>query len=206
MRRILEIAYQGKESSFTVRKLKRSKLYGSKHRIPVDVHGRECSRASLTRDGLYILPTGGTAMLYLDEHNDVVEREHLHVIDTDGEIMKQGDSVLNEVLEIGQVVQAADILECTITHVYALEPIFLSQELNSLLSEGAILRMPLPDLANQNHRQSFLLGNDNGYFLVIGDATGFEFIGLAEADLSPPDFVEDGYDTDDDIDFGMFML
>jgi hypothetical protein len=192
-----EIAHEGKESSFTVTKIERSKLYGSKHRIPVDVHGRECSRASLTRDGLYILPTGGTAMLYLDEHNDVVERDHLHVIDTDGEIMKQGESALSVVLEVAQVVQAAELLEYTITHIYALEPIFLSQELNSLLSDGAILSMPLPDLAN--HRQSFLLGNDNGFFLIVGESTGFEFIGLAEADISPPDVVEENYD----IDFGI---
>jgi len=200
MRRF-EIAHEGKESSFTVMKIERSKLYGSKHRIPVDVHGRECSRASLTRDGLYILPTGGTAMLYLNEQGDVVERDQLQITGTDVEIMKLGESTLSTVLEIGQVVQAAELLECTITHVYALEPIFLSQELNALLSEGAILRMLLPDLANQNHRQSFLLGNDNGYFFMIGETTGFEFIGLAEADISPPDIVEDGYDTD--IDFGM---
>ena len=201
MKRILEIAHEGKESSFTVTKIERSKLYGSKHRIPVDVHGRECSRASLTSDGLYILPTGGTTILYLDEQGDVVERNQLQVTGTDGESMKQGESALSAVLEIGQVVQAADLLECTITHVYALEPIFLSQELNALLSECAILRIPHSDLANQNHRQSFLLGNDNGYFLIIGESTGFEFIGLAEADISPPDIVEDGYD--DDIDFGM---
>ena len=72
-----------------------------------------------------------------------------------------------------------------------------------LLSQGAILRMALPHTTRNENRESFLLGNDTGYFLLIGEQSGFEFIGLAEADLSPPDIGEAGYDIGDDLDFGM---
>jgi hypothetical protein len=192
--RILEILHNSKASSFTVNKIARSKLYGSKRRIAVDAHGQECSRAVLTRDGRHILPNGATATLYLDEQGDVVERSQL--ISPEGETAKPGESNINRTLELGQAVEAAEILEYSITHAYALEPVFISVELEASLSRGAIYRLP-----ECNGRQTFLIGNNAGYFLV-GEHAGFEFIGLAEADLSPPDL--EAEDMDDDLDFSMF--
>jgi hypothetical protein len=197
MQRILEVIYDGKASSFTVAKISRSKLYGSKHRIAVDAQGQECSRAALTRDGRFILANGCTAALYLDEAGDVVERSRLQAIDADGEITMPGESTPDAALEVGQVLSAAEVLDCSITHAYALEPVFISAELEASLSRGEIYRLP-----ECNGRQAFLLGNDAGYFLLFGERTGFEFIGLAEADLSPPDL--DGEYMDEDLDFAMF--
>ncbi len=195
MRRILEVIYGGKASSFTVSKITRSKLYGSKRRIPIDVQGQECSRAALTRDGRFVLPNGGTALLYLDENGDVVERSRLQAIDADGEITTQGESTPDAALELGQLVSAADVLDCSITHAYALEPVFICAELEASLSRGEIYRLP-----DCNDHRRFLIGNGEGYFMLVGKPTGFEFVGLAESDLSPPD-IEDDYD--DNIDFGM---
>lgn len=198
MQQSMIIKFNDQESSFKPTKINRSKLYGSKRRIPIDAQGQKCSRAALTHDGVYVLPSGGTAMLYLDEQGDVVERNQLQAIDTDGEVMSPENSSSEATLEVTQVVQVADVLECGITHAYALEPVFICTELEKSLSQGAIYRLP-----GANGRQAFLLGNDAGYFLLFGEQTGFELIGLAEADLSPPDIGEDGYDIGDDIDFGM---
>jgi len=202
--RIIEIMHNGKTSNFTLTKINRSRLYGSKRRIAVDAHGQECSRAALTRDGRHILPNGGSAMLYLDEQGDVVERNQLRAIDPEGDVIKPGESTPDAALEVVQAGEAAEVLECGITHVYALEPVFICAELEASLSQGAIYRLPFPTPTGSNNRQSFLLGNNTGYFLLLCcERTGFEFIGLAEADLSPPDIGEDGYDAGDDIDFGM---
>ena len=81
MSRVIEIRFAGKESSFKVVKIDRSKLYGSKRRIPIDTHGRECAFASLTEDGRFILPKGSMALLYLDEKGEVVERVDLQAVD-----------------------------------------------------------------------------------------------------------------------------
>ncbi len=202
MRRILEVLCNGKASSFMTAKIARSKLYGSKRRIAVDAHGQECSRAALTRDGRHILPNGGTALLYLDEHGNVVERSRLQAIDTDGKVTSLGESASEAALEVSQAVEAAEVLEYSITHTYALEPVFLSSGLEDSLSQGTIYRLPLPQPTVCNGRQVFLLGNDVGYFLLVGERTGFEFIGLAEADLSSPDFDTD--EEESDLDFAMF--
>ena len=82
--KILEVLCSGKASNFKLSKIDRSKLYGSKRRIAIDGQGRECSRAGLTRDGRYILPNGGTTLLYLDEDGDVAERNQLRGVDADG--------------------------------------------------------------------------------------------------------------------------
>ena len=195
--KILEIIYDDKASSFTVGKISRSKLYGSKRRITLDVQGQECSRAALTQDGVHILPNGGTASLYIDEHGNVIERNQLKTID-DGEeeVVAPGESNPNTLPEAVQIATATDILECGITRVYALEPVFICAELEESLSQGVIYRLP-----DYKGCQAFLLGNDGGYFLLIGDRTGFEFIGLAEADLSPPDL--EAEDMDEDLDFYM---
>lgn len=202
MPKTLEISYKGKESGFTLKRIERSKLYGSKRRLAVDGQGNECSRAALTRDGRYILPNGGTAMLYLDEQGDVAERNQLRGIYADGEVIAPGEVSSNEALELTEG-GAVQVLEYSITRAYALEPVFLSPELETSLSQGAIYRLSLSNYPGCNGRQSFLLSNDRGYFLLIGEHTGFEFIGVAEADLSPPEIGEDEYDVDDNLDFGM---
>ncbi len=197
MQRILEIIYDGKALSFTIGKITRSKLYGSKRRIPIDVQGQECSRAALTQDGRFILPNGGTALLYLDEDGDVVERSQLHMIDTEGDVIAQGESSPDSALKLGQVVSAAEVLECSITHAYTLEPVFICAELEASLSAGTIYSLP-----DCNGQRRFLIGNGEGYFMLVGEWSGFEYIGLAEADVSPPDL--DSEDTEDDLDFAMF--
>ena len=118
MQKTLEVVFNGKVSSFTVTKIDRSKLYGSKKRIPVDTQGQECSAAALTRDGRYILPTGGTALLYLDEKEDVVERNQLQAVDPDGSNGDSEESSSNEAMELGPAISAAEVLEYTITHAY----------------------------------------------------------------------------------------
>jgi len=201
MQRILEITHDGKLSSFTVAKITRSKLYGSKRRIPIDGQGQECSRAALTRDGRFILANGGTDVLYLDKQGDVAERSQLQAIDADGEVIAPGESTSNAMIDVGQVVEAAEVLDCAITHAYALEPVFISVELETSLSQGIIYSLPQQSMSG-NNRAAFLFGNNEGYFLLLGEQAGFEFIGLEETDLSPPD-IENDYDDGDNIDFGM---
>ncbi len=197
MAKIIEVLHSGKASNFRLRKINRSKLYGSKKRIPIDAQGQECSRAGLTRDGKYILPNGGVALLYLDKDSDVAERNQLRGVDADGEVVESENSSSDTSEEAVQVVTPAEVLECVITHAYVLEPVFICAELEESLSAGAIYR-----LSDCNDPRRFLIGNGKGYFMLVGKRTGFEFVGLAEADLSPPDFeAEDMYE---DLDFCMF--
>jgi hypothetical protein len=198
MTRIIEINFQSKESTFRVNRIERSKLYGSRRRIPIDAHGRECSFASLTEDGRFILPKGSTALLYLDEKGDVVERNQLQVVDADGKIIQKSESGM---LEIEKILPVGDLLNFSITNVYQLEPVFVSSNLEESLSQGTMYSLPHFHDNGDENKQAFLFSSDNGYFILSGELTCFDFIGLSETDLSPPDIGEEPFE---EIDFSMW--
>jgi hypothetical protein len=183
MERTLEVACEGTASSFTVRKLSRATLYGSKRRVPVDGAGRECKAAALTRDGRFLLPAGSMATLYLDDHGDAVER---------GEVRSARGGQEAASAPEPQAAEAAELLGCTVRQVYGLAPVAVSVQLDELLGTTGICR-----LAGGEAR--FLVKNDAGYFLMVGERSGFSFVGPDQADLSIPE--SDG--AWDGLDFAM---
>ena len=187
MERTLEVACRGSTSRFTTRKLSRSALYGRQRRVPVDAQGRECRAAALTRDGRFLLPLGSTATLYLDDEGDVVERDELRPARAEQAAAPTPEP---------QAAEPAELLEYTIRQVYVLDPVAVSEQLEALLAETGICRLAEGDGAD---KARFLVKNDTGYFLLLGEHTGFEFVGQDQADLSVPDADEPW----DDLDFAM---
>lgn len=183
----MEMACRGSASRFTTRKLSRSALYGRKRRVPVDAQGRECRAAALTRDGQFLLPPGSTATLYLDEDGDVVERGELRPTPAGQDAAPTGEP---------QAAEPAELLDHTIRQVYALDPVAVSEPLEALLAETGICRL---DDGDETGKARFLVKNDAGYFLLVGEQAGFEFVGPDQADLSVPD----GGEPWDDLDFAM---
>ena len=51
MAKAILISYQGEEAQFSNKKVDRSKLYGSRKRIPLDPTGENCQRCELSDDG-----------------------------------------------------------------------------------------------------------------------------------------------------------
>ena len=175
MERTLEVACEGTASSFTVRKLSRATLYGSKRRVPVDAEGRECKAAALTRDGRFLLPPGTTATLYLDDRGDAVER---------GELRSMGGGRDRASVREARAAEAAELLDGSIRQVYALAPVAVSGQLDELLALTGICRLDGDDAGRESR---FLVKNDAGYFLMVGEPSGFGFVGPDQADLSIPD-------------------
>lgn len=187
MGRTLEVECQGSTSRFTPRKLTRSALYGRKRRVPVDGEGRPCQWAALTRDGRFLLPPGSTATLYLDEDGDVVERDELRSDEAEPDAAPKPDP---------ETAEPVELLALTIRQVYVLEPVAVSDPLEALLAATGICRLAEGD---ETDKARFLVKNDAGYFLLVGDDIGFELKGLDEADLSVPESAE----AWEDLDFAM---
>ena len=187
MERTLEVACRGSTSRFTTWKMSPSTLYGRKRRVPVDGQSRECRTAALTRDGRFLLPPGSTATRYLDEHGGIVERDELRPAREGQDAMPTGEP---------QAAEPAELQDHTVRQVCALEPVAVSEQLEALLAETGICRLGEGD-GSGNAR--FLVKNDAGYFLLVGDHAGFEFVGAEQADLSVPD----GGEPRDHLDFAM---
>ena len=186
MERTLEVACEGTASSFTVRKLSRATLYGTRRRVPVDGEGRECKAAALTRDGRFLLPRGTTATLYLDDQGDAVERGELRPARTG-----HGAASASE----PQVAGAAEVLEHVVRQVYALAPVAVSSRLDELLAATSICRL---DDREDGGERRFLVKNAAGYFLMIGEPSGFRLVGPDQTDVSIPQSDE----AWDGLDFG----
>ncbi|HUT37531.1 MAG TPA: hypothetical protein VNE39_28890 [Planctomycetota bacterium] len=187
MERTLEVACEGTASSFTVRKLSRATLYGSKRRAPVDAEGRECRAAALTRDGRFLLPLGTTATLYLDDQGDTVERGELRSARGGGNAASGSEP---------HPAEAIELLGCTARQVYVLVPVAVSGRLDELLAATGLCRLDAGDGGDGRGEARFLVKNDAGYFLLVGENAGFALVGPEQADLSIPDAGEPWDDLD----------
>jgi len=184
MERTLEVACEGTASSFAIRKLSRATLYGTRRRVPVDAEGRECKAAVLTRDGRFLLPPGTTATLCLDDHGDAVERGELRAARTGQDVASAPEP---------QSAEAANLLDCIVRQVYALAPVAVSGRLDELLVATGLCRLGRSEDAAE---ERFLVKNDAGYFLLVGEPSGFRLVGPDQADLSIPDAGEPWSDLD----------
>jgi hypothetical protein len=128
----------------------------------------------------------------------VVERNQLQVVDADGKIIQKSESGM---LEIEKILPVGDLLNFSITNVYQLEPVFVSSNLEESLSQGTMYSLPHFHDNGDENKQAFLFSSDNGYFILSGELTCFDFIGLSETDLSPPDIGEEPFE---EIDFSMW--
>jgi len=189
MERTLNVCCDGSASRFTTRRLSRASLYGSKRRVPVDAEGRPCQTAALTRDGRFVLPKGSTATLALDSDGDVVERAELRTPEeSSGAQGRDAEPA---------AVEAMAVLDCTVRQVFSLTIVAIATSFEALLGETGICRLPDDPAIPAPTR--FLVKNDSGYFLVVGEPNGFEFVGPDQTDLSVPDPSE-GWD---DLDLAM---
>ena len=72
-----------------IHKVDRSKLYGRVKTETFDANDKECTLATLARDGRTIIPMGGTASGYVNTEGLWVTRDELIPIDRDGKEIKE---------------------------------------------------------------------------------------------------------------------
>ena len=203
MSRTIEIAFNSEVSSFDFAKVDRGKLYGRKTRICLDAASRECAEARLTEDGRHILPHGTTASLYINDRGDAVASKELVAADPGGQPLPLLPSTLNTPQEISGPVPLDDFLAHKVTAVYQLDDAAISPALEAALSRGDIFRAPFRYRPSCHDNPAFLLMNDEGIFLLVGEPAVFDFIGYDAAATGPADNETPG-DTPDDFEFGMF--
>ena len=188
MSRKIEIAFQGSIARISLRRVDRSRLYGSTHRIGLDAKGRECESALLTRDGLYVLGFGSTAGMYLNEKGDLIAREALVRVDEHGQPLITNKVEPGSPRELTGPVPAEALLECLVTAVYEVDASDIDSTLAATLSSGDFFHAP---------DKGFLLANEHGVFLLAAESTRFDFIGRDRRIV----FEEDGDNEYDDLGF-----
>lgn len=190
----------GEVSRFRFHRVDRAKLYGRKERVVLDENGEPCVSAYLTADGAALVPPGGSAHLYVDEHFDTIERAELVPIDEDGEVLETHPSTLGEAQELVPI-GPERILDHRVVSVYQLDPEELGETLQRSLADGDLFETVYNYRGGVEHDALFLLGNDEGLFALVARPTGFAMIQRESLRLDEDDEETDG--LGDDLDFSM---
>jgi hypothetical protein len=187
-------------SSFAFTRLDRDKLYGRKERQIVDQDGRRCASAYLSSDGAALVPSGGLAMLYVDEHYATIERSTLRAVDDQGADVPLVPSTLGIEQDLEGPVPPQRLLDHAIHTVYQLQSETLGAQLSDALTAGKIFCAPFNFRDDYQRQMLFLVRNDTGIFALIGSPRGFAFV---TREVAPTGAADEADDLADDLDFTM---
>lgn len=202
MPRPLTFQWGEDELSFALSKVDRSKLYGYKELEVLDEDGHPCELATLADDGRTVVGRGGTGLGQLDADGLWTEKSDLTPIDPQGHEIEPVASSFSAPIKLFDTATPEDYLSHNIRLVYQLDTEDDIASLRQELERGTIFSFPYSYRGGLEADTGFLLmGDDGNLFLVVGDPTEVEFIGLAQQAAVVED--EDGVDETDLMDFDM---
>jgi len=209
MPRSLEFTYKGKTFSREIEKLDRRKLYGSVVVETINADGALCKLSTLANDGRTLIPAGGTAMGYMNPGGEWVDRGDLVPVDAKGNPLVEMESSFKAPTKIAEEVSVEVFLNHAIRLCYRLndgDP--MPKPLLTALSKGKIFKIPFSYRGGVDPDVAFILQGEKGsIWMLIGEETGVEFIGLEEAALCGADRAQIDDDEEDGagdgLDFGM---
>ena len=209
MARSLEFIFKGETFAREIEKLDRTKLYGSVVVETVNADGDVCKLSTLASDGRTLIPAGGTAFGYVNPDGEWVDRGDLVPVDVKGKPLIEMESSFKAPTEIAEEVDIETFLDHAIRLCYRLngdDP--LPKKLMAALQKGKVFQIPFSYRGGVDPDIAFILQGEQGsIWMLIGEATGVEFIGLEEAALCGADKAQvdddDEEDEGDGLDFGM---
>jgi hypothetical protein len=199
MAKALVVSFSGEETRFSVSRVERSKVYGSRKRVALDAAGKPCRRASLTDDGRFMLQAGMTGQGYVTHEGKWVPNSELVGLDSDGNPVGKQPSTM-DVAQIAETVPARELFDLRVSAVYALECESLGAGLNSHLAAGGVVKVPFRFRDDFVTEEAYLLKNEAGCFALVGSLSPAVWV---EPAAMPPPIVPDEQ-GDDELDFEMF--
>ena len=199
MAKTINVALNGEKAIFSFRPIDRSALYGRRRRVAFDTEGNECTKASLLSDGSLLLQSGMTAQGYFLKDGTWVPQSDLSAISLDGKPLELHSSTVGVEVELNEV-SPQEALSISFSNTYLLEAEEFSSKLKEALDSGKIFSFPFNVRDDYNVETGILIGNESGYFALIGNKVEYEECTLSNlASVS-----EESVDSSDDLDFEMF--
>ena len=199
MAKTINVALNGEKAIFSFRPIDRSALYGRRRRVAFDTEGNEFSKASLLSDGSLLLQSGMTAQGYFLKDGTWVPQSDLSAISLDGKPLELHSSTVGVEVKLSEV-SPQEALSISFSNTYLLEAEEFSSKLKEALDSGKIFSFPFNVRDDYNVETGILIGNESGYFALIGNKVEYEECTLSNlASVS-----EESVDSSDDLDFEMF--
>jgi hypothetical protein len=200
MAKTINISYNSEPSVFTYKPIDRGVIYGKRKRVPLDEKGNECVKAALLDDGSLLIRSGMTAQGYFTSSGSWVPNSELEAVNPDGSKPELFPATIGESV-VAKQIDPGEALLMRFASTYSLEPEELSPALKSDLDKGLVVTFPFNVRADYHVETGILVGNENGYFALIGDPVSYEFCDLA---TQAPTAELDPAISEDDLDFEMF--
>ena len=200
MAKTINLTYDGETAVFAYKPIDRTVLYGKRRRVAFDLDGNECAKASLLSDGSLLIRSGMTAQGYFTPDNTWVPQGELEAMRPDGSTPELLPTTVGEEVA-AEKVSASEALNIRFGTTYSLEPEDLPAGIKKELDSGSLFRFPFNPRSDYEMETGILVGNEIGYFALIGQPVAYEFSALASV-VSITD--EAASDASDDLDFEMF--
>lgn len=180
-------------------KVNREKIYGWSEVEVYDKYSSKCELAGLV-DGQYIIPSGYSSLVTLNEKGDTISKNELIGFDNSGNKVDLVPSIYDQEILLKES-SIDEYLSLSVKSVYQLK---IEEDKSNVIKKlnGKVFYFVFNYRADFEGDDAFLITNENEIFIVTGKLTKFEFIGLEEGDklLSHDSSV----DEDDEINFAMF--
>lgn len=177
----LTFSLNGEESAFAINKVDRSKLYGYKETEVLDESESKCEFAVLAEDGSTLIGGGDIGMGYLTADGLWTSKSKLRPVNIEGDEITPVKSSFDGVIQLQESADADEFLRHNIRLVYSLEASVFSQSLRNELESGRIYKFPYSYRGGLVADSGFLLqGEDQEFYLLVGDDLQIDFIGLKQ--------------------------
>ena len=200
MARNLIFMLKGAEYSATPVKVDRRKLYGWTEFKALDDDGKECRMVNMDETGTLIIPKGGLGLGLLSPEGEWVERSSLKAVKSDGSDAERIPSSFSAPIELKNTVTAETFLDHRISFVYQLDE--APEELLAAV-EKDIYSFTYSYRDSFKGDTAFIMAAEGTLFMLVGQKTEFEMLGLAQASVIDEDDLEDDEEESDDLDFSI---
>ena len=197
----MHINFKGEEAQFSHKKIDRSKLYGSRKRVPLDPLGENCLRCSLSDDGLTLIMSGMTSQGYFDSDMNWIPNKELIGMDSSGKVLNKIPATLG-IAQDALLSDLEQLLDLAVDSIYQLDPEEVHPSIQAALESGKALNFPFNYREDYHAESAYLVLNDEGYFVLIGNPTKPIWMELDQ--VIEENFEDEVGDDNDDLDFEMF--
>ena len=197
----MHINFKGEEAQFSHKKINRSKLYGSRKRVPLDPLGENCLRCSLSDDGLTLIMSGMTSQGYFDSDMNWIPNKELIGMDSSGKVLDKIPATLG-IAQDALLSDLEQLLDLAVDSIYQLDPEVVHPSIQAVLESGRVLNFPFNYREDYHAESAYLVLNDEGYFVLIGNPTKPIWMELDQ--VIEENFEDEVGDDNDDLDFEMF--
>ena len=199
MARKVKFSFSDITLSGEIIKVNREKIYGWSEVEVYDKHSSKCELAGLV-DGQYIIPSGYSSLVTLNDKGDTISKNELIGFDNSGNKVDLVPSIYDQEILLKES-SIDEYLELSVKSVYQLK--IEEDKLNVIKKlNGKVFYFVFNYRADFEGDDAFLITNENEIFIVAGKLTKLEFIGLEEGDKLLSD--DSSADEDDEINFAMF--